>query len=517
LARRLGHRIQLRHAETAHMTPDDAEHLNLLTAYGIQDAVVQGRVLPSLLASIRRHGTAKGFEDDCRLNPTIRDMGLLGLPQSIERADAMRSKVEARRIEVVKRAREIADRPDLNLGSSPQVADWLFGTRGLRPVLNAEGDAWEEDDGWSVSRDCLLALEESGVPEDVARFINLKIQFGSLSTLLSKDIARVYAERPHPAFHESATWLQPSFRKETTTGRLVSNPNVQNYTTRGFVNTRSLFVAPPGHVFVIADSEQLELRLYAAESGDEYYTRAFVEGLDAHSLNVVSLLAPEGSSEGDVMRLYADFMRKLNGGDTDAKKVRTLYKSVVFGMLYGAGWERVWKILAWSVNKATGERLFPDLMGAKGRKLIREVYERFKRVHPWLERWHARVDRHVSTHGWIEESAGGRRVVYPEGPSEPNAPRNFTIQAAAATHIDRTMEQIADAYPYQSLSEWTGLTNQVHDEIVLCVPESEAPRACGIVTEAFRRDHKGIPLLGEAEVFTAYADPTTRRKDLESP
>lgn len=497
------------------MTPDDVEHLNLLTAYGIQDAIVQGRVLPSLMRSIRRHGTARGFDWDCRLNPTIRDMGLLGLPQSIERADDLKAKIERRRIDVVTAARKIAG-TDLNLGSSPQVATWLFDTRGLRPAINQDGSEWEEDDGYSVSRDCLLALEESGVPEDVARFINLKIQYGSLSTLLTKDIARVYSERPHPGFPEGeATWLQPSFRKETTTGRLVSNPNVQNYTTRGFVNTRSLFVAPPGHVFVIADSEQLELRLYAAESGDEYYTRAFVEGLDAHSLNVVSLLAPEGASEGQVMELYREFTSKLNDGDKDAKKVRTLYKSVVFGMLYGAGWERVWKILAWSVNKATGERLFPDLMGAKGRKLIREVYERFKRVHPWLERWHHRVDRHVRSNGWVEESAGGRRVVYPEGPSEPNAPRNFTIQAAAATHIDRTMIQIAEAYPYQGLSPWSGLTNQVHDEIVLCVPEDEARRACGIVSEAFRSEHKGIPLLGEAEVFGAYADPSTRRKDLE--
>lgn len=485
----------------------DVEHLHLLTAYGVKDALVQGRALPLLLEDIRTYGTGRGFMADCRLAPTIRDMGLLGMPQDKLRAARFAGQIRTRMAALEEEMREISGLPKLNPRSSDQVAKYLYETRGLEPALNPDGEEWEEGDGWSVGRPALFALEDAGVPEDVKRFIQAKIKHGSLGTLLSTNIARVFDCPEHPSDPARLTWLQPSFRKETTTGRLVSNPNVQNYTTRGAVNTRTLFVPPPGHVFIVTDSEQLELRLYAGESGDAYYTKAFQEGLDAHSLNVVSLLAKPGSSEGEIMDLYRDFMARLTGekgseAKSEAKKVRTLYKSVVFSMLYGSGPAKVFVILSQDCDKATGVRFFGDLKYAT----IEKVYKRFKQVHPWLDQWHQTVDEQVRRNGYVEEKAGGRRLVYPEGMSEPNGARNFTIQGAAATKIDESLEAIAEAYPYQSLSEWTGVFNQVHDEVALCVPVTHAKEAYEVCREAFRGEFRGIPLLGEPEIQLRYAD-----------
>ena len=77
------------------------------------------------------------------------------------------------------------------------------------------------------------------------------------------------------------------FLHTTATGRLSSRyPNLQNVsrTKEGLPDIRGLFRASPGRKIVQCDYSMAELRSIAAFSGDKALTRAFMGGVDLHSL-----------------------------------------------------------------------------------------------------------------------------------------------------------------------------------------------------------------------------------------
>ena len=53
---------------------------------------------------------------------------------------------------------------------------------------------------------------------------------------------------------------------------------------------RSLFVAAPGKVLVVADYSQLELRVMAAIAKDRVMTDAYRNGLDLHAVTAAGML-----------------------------------------------------------------------------------------------------------------------------------------------------------------------------------------------------------------------------------
>lgn len=87
------------------------------------------------------------------------------------------------------------------------------------------------------------------------------------------------------------------------------------------LSIRSAFVCDPGHLLVVADYDQIELRCAAALSGDPEMIRVFQEGLDIHAEATSAMLQKPVE---DV-----------------TKSERQLGKTVNFGTLYGAG---AWKI-----------------------------------------------------------------------------------------------------------------------------------------------------------------------------
>ena len=82
------------------------------------------------------------------------------------------------------------------------------------------------------------------------------------------------------------------------TGRYTStDPNLQNIPTDP--EFRGFFRAPEGRVLVDADYSQLELRVFAARSGDAKMIAAFEDGWDYHDLvSAASRLHP-AAGQGD--------------------------------------------------------------------------------------------------------------------------------------------------------------------------------------------------------------------------
>ena len=110
----------------------------------------------------------------------------------------------------------------------------------------------------------------------------------------------------------------------TVTGRLSSKePNLQNI-PRG-PSIRQAFIAPPGRLLVEADYSQLEFRVAAYLSKDPRLTDHFINGDDIHRMVASSA-----------------FGRPV---EEITKEERTIAKGIGFGILYGAGIDKVKELI----------------------------------------------------------------------------------------------------------------------------------------------------------------------------
>jgi DNA polymerase-1 len=255
------------------------------------------------------------------------------------------------------------------------------------------------------------------------------------------------------------------------TGRLSSNdPNLQNIPIRTPEGrrVREAFIAPPGHVLMSADYSQIELRIMAHISEDPALLRAFAEGLDVHratAAEVFGLPVAEVSSE---QRRYA--------------------KVINFGLIYGMG------AFGLASNLGIEQKAAKDY--------IDRYFARFAGVKRYMDE--TRIS--AKTKGYVE-TVFGRRLWLPEinsgnGPRKAGAERqaiNAPMQGTAADLIKLAMiavQQVLDAE-----GRATRMVMQVHDELVLEVPEAEL----GWAKEAIPRLMAGVaqlkvPLLAEVGV-----------------
>jgi DNA polymerase-1 len=255
------------------------------------------------------------------------------------------------------------------------------------------------------------------------------------------------------------------------TGRLASNdPNLQNIPIRTPEGrrVREAFIAPPGHVIMSADYSQIELRIMAHISEDPALLRAFAEGIDVHratASEVFSVPVAEVSSE---QRRYA--------------------KTINFGLIYGMG--------VFGLASALG------IEQKAARDYIDRYFARFAGVKRYMDDTRATA----KAQGYVE-TVFGRRLWLPQinagsGPLRTGAERqaiNAPMQGTAADLIKLAMIAVQRAIDAEGRR--TRMVMQVHDELVLEVPEAE--RAWAL--EALPRLMAGVaelkvPLLAEVGV-----------------
>lgn len=136
------------------------------------------------------------------------------------------------------------------------------------------------------------------------------------------------------------------------TGRLSSSaPNLQNVPRdNDDLKMREMFIPSPGMQFIVADYDQVELRVIAHLTRDPEMTRLFTEGHDIHREAAAAML---GIAEEEV-----------------TSEQRTKYgKTVNFGVAYGAQANRVAGDLG--VTKDTAQ------------DFLDRYYARFANIQPW--------------------------------------------------------------------------------------------------------------------------------------
>lgn len=202
------------------------------------------------------------FEPDLPQHFWDIDMPLLGTLMAIEdRGIAIDPKFLGTFAEHLEKALADIELP-FNPFSTPQLRDYVYKTLGLQP--------WHFTDSGQPSVDSSV-LETLDDPV-IKKVLEYKSLYKEKGTYIDNYMERLTKDsRIHPEFKQC----------RTATGRLASaKPNLQNVPRDG--DMRKLFVASPGCKLVCVDYSQLELRVFAAITGDPQMLEAFEKGHDIH-------------------------------------------------------------------------------------------------------------------------------------------------------------------------------------------------------------------------------------------
>jgi DNA polymerase-1 len=323
-------------------------------------------------------------------------------------------------------AQALAGQP-FNLNSPKQLAEILFNQQGL-PVVKKTPSG-----GPSTDEEVLEKLaEDYPLPKKI-------LEHRSLAKLKN-----TYTDKLPKMIDAATGRVHTSFGQATAvTGRLAStDPNLQNIPIRTPEGRRirSAFVAPANHRIVSADYSQIELRIMAHLSDDPRLLEAFAQGEDVHRATageIFGVTPIEVSSEQ-----------------------RRAAKVINFGLIYGMS--------AFGLAKQIGV----------DRTAAAAYMDRYFARYPGVARYMEETRAIARDKGYVE-TVFGRRLWLPEIKSSnvgrrqgaERAAINAPMQGTAADLIKRAMLAVQDWIDAQELR--TLLVLQVHDELVLEVPEAE--------------------------------------------
>jgi DNA polymerase I len=325
-----------------------------------------------------------------------------------------------------------------NVGSGPQLQEVLFEELGLPRTRRIKT-------GYSTDAQALgnLADVHPIVPailewREVSKLLSTYVE--ALPRLIDRDTGRI-----HTTFSQTIA----------ATGRLSSShPNLQNIPVRRAEGReiRKAFVAGEGFdQLLVADYSQIELRILAHLSGDEGLLAAFASGEDIHATTAA--------------KVFEVPLEQVDGG------LRDRAKAVNYGLAYGLTAYGLAQQLGIEADEAAG--------------IVDAYFARFPGVRSFLDEAVANATRDGYT-----TTMFGRRRYLPDLRSDDRNRRqmaermalNAPIQGTAADVIKLAMIALAAALESSGLR--AQLLLQVHDEVILEVPDAEVEDTRALVTDA---------------------------------
>jgi DNA polymerase-1 len=323
-----------------------------------------------------------------------------------------------------------------NLGSPQQIGFILFERMGL-PVLKRT----QKTKSYSTGAEILEELASRGYP--IATSLLRHRELTKLKSTYVDALPLMVAPdgRIHTRFNQAVA----------ATGRLSStNPNLQNIPIRTELGQRirRAFVAAPGHVLLVADYSQIELRILAHIAEEKELIRAFAAGEDIHRSTAAAVfgVAPE----------------------LVTAEQRRAAKTINFGILYGMS--------AFGLGQAL------SIPPREAEAFIKAYLDRYSGVRTYVEE----TQQSAEKEGKVETLYGRVRWL-PDIQSKnrnlrENARRmaiNARIQGTAADLLKLAM--IATDRRLRLEQPDSRLLLTVHDELVLEVPEAKAEAVAGLV------------------------------------
>jgi len=332
----------------------------------------------------------------------------------------------------------VVGRP-FNFNSPVQLRELLYTEKQLAPQKKTKT-------GYSTDAATLLKLRDEW-PE----FIDPLMQYREIEKLRGTyGIGLISEVAPDGRIH--ATFNQTVAR----TGRLSSDqPNLHNIPVRSDEGRqfRKAFIPGPGHVLLVADYNQIELRCIAHLAADPGLIEAFRSGTDIHNATAARVF---GVDPKDV-----------------TLDQRSKAKMVSYGLAYGME------------SYGLGQRL--GIPTADAAVILDAYFEAFPNVKAYMDR----TVIEARMRGYTETLFGRRRPI----PELSNS--NFRIRQAGERQamnagiqgLAADIFKVALVRIHAALSEAdveSRLILQVHDEVLVEVPESERDQIGPVVIDIMR-------------------------------
>ena len=444
--------------------------LNLVDAeqvaqYAGEDADMTLRLAQRLEPRLAATGLIELYRTiDGPLLPVLIRMERWGIRVDVERLAGMGREME----QTLNRARaeiHALAGGEFNVDSPKQLREVLFERLALKPGRKTAKSRVASTDAQT--------LEELADEHEIARKLLEYRELAKLKGTYVDALPRlVHPEsgRVHTSFHPTGA----------ATGRLSSSdPNLQNIPARTEAGRRirSAFVPERGWVFLASDYSQIELRVLAHLADDPGLAAAFRAGEDIHRYTAsrVAGIAPEL---------------------VDAE-MRQRAKAVNFGILYGM-----------SETRLAREQ---GMSRVEARRFVQAYFERFSKVRAYIERVRdeARQEAKVRT-------LFGRERPFPQLRQRTareiqeqalRAAVNTTVQGTAADLMKLAMLRVDERLAAAGLR--ARMLLQVHDELLLEVPEGEIEQAEELVREAMEGVHPlSVPLVADQKVGASWLEVT---------
>ncbi len=399
--------------------------------YAAEDADVTLRIHralhPRLVAETRLEALYRDIE--MPVMAVLFRMERNGMALDVACLEAQSRDLGARMMEVEAEAHRTARQP-FNISSPKQIQEILFEREKLPVLKKTPGGAPSTDEE---------VLEQLALDYPLPRLI---LEYRALAKLKN-----TYTDKLPRMVNAATGRVHTNFAQAVAaTGRLASNdPNLQNIPIRTAEGrrVRTAFVAPPGSVIVSADYSQIELRIMAHLSNDERLLQAFAQGEDVHRATAAEVFGVTPDEVSSEQRRYA--------------------KVINFGLIYGMS--------AYGLARNLGIEI-----GA-----AKSFIERYFARYPGVARYMDDTRAKAREQGYVE-TVFGRRLQLPEIRAGNQARRqgaeraaiNAPMQGTAADLIKLAMLAVQGWLDEQRMT--TRLVLQVHDELVLEVPESELQR-----------------------------------------
>ena len=398
------------------------------TDYAAEDADITLRLHETLYPQVAADEKLLHIYRDIELPvmPVLQKVERNGVLLDVQLLAELSSEFGAKILTLEARAHEQAGQP-FNLSSPKQIQEILFEKQGLKPIKKTPTGQPSTDED---------SLEQLALDHPLPKLI---LEYRSLAKLKS-----TYSDKLPSMINAGTGRVHTNYGQAiAVTGRLSSNdPNLQNIPIRTAEGRRirEAFIAPPGCVIMSADYSQIELRIMAHISQDESLLKAFAVGEDIHRATAAEIFGGMPAEVSSEQRRYA--------------------KVINFGLIYGMS--------AFGLARQLGLE----------RSAAQQYMERYFARYPGVDAYMKDTREKARNQGYVE-TVFGRRLWLPEIRSSNAARRqgaeraaiNAPMQGTAADLIKMAMIAVDQWLTIEKLA--TKLIMQVHDELVLEVPQQE--------------------------------------------
>lgn len=388
------------------------------------------------------------YEERRKLLESTYEMESNGVTISPRRLKALTKKLQAESSAMQQKCLKLASYKLDNLNSPKQLTGVLFGNMEVKPVklTNAglkaakNGDSRKDTD-YSTNAEALNTIlerlhesypnpylppkERQAAYDFVWNLLGYRAREKSIDYLEEYNVRAIKSPTTSKAASRVPAVLHPSFNPtgSDTLRYSSSGPNAQNIGKGNkrkddpVPSLRSVFGPGEGREWYSIDYSNIELRIFAYESGDETLIDAYEQGFAVHCIFAKLLWEKEFKQcekecKGDRTKTESLFKDRYES---------TLYqwtKNGNFGLIYGAG-----------EAKADSTYHRPGAY-----RLIRS---RMPKIDDFMQQKHWEA----KTHGYIT-TLGGYRLWVP--PSEPHVAVNYFVQGSAGWCMVLAINRVAD-------------------------------------------------------------------------